>query len=84
MRKNCAGCKNLGMAKHFNGLAIPFCKAAGEAVVPHSATDIGELKCEVVFWRVPEFCVLPDDEVDKTEDRQPEKHWTTEKHSMVK
>lgn len=76
LRRTCAGCENLVKTEIEMAGVVWSCK--GKTVVPHhTESDNPEDEWVTTFWRVPKWCPLPDEGVDKSDDLQPRKHWQT-------
>lgn len=69
-RPTCAGCPNLIIIDNISSWQAG-CKAT-DTVVPHWMNPDA-----VTFWRVPEYCPLPDTEVEKRAKSQPKRKWVT-------
>lgn len=80
MRYTCAGCENLIKLPGFGNSHIFGCDKTG-FVVPHSADF---QKNEVIFWRIPIYCPLPDSEVRKSEKLAAKKHWVKVSPAEIK
>jgi hypothetical protein len=84
MRKTCKGCEHLmNSADNQSKRIAPvfFCgitKEKRQFCIPHGC-DTNEDEFSAVFFRVPLFCPLPDNEVQKRADPLPVQQWEKEK-----
>jgi hypothetical protein len=57
---------------------IMYCEST-QNVVPHSGSRSEDGKnWELTFWRVPTSCPLPDNQVEKSENKAPQSDWVTD------
>ena len=78
----CGNCKHVKFG-NMGGLATAYCDALRQQfIVPHQASlEHGRGSDSLVtFWRVPNFCPRPDDEVLKSEEQVPATQWV---HSKI-
>jgi hypothetical protein len=74
-RDTCGDCPHLHIEWMMN-IALPGCgKTSPLLVVPHHMVNAGGGKTVATFWRVPEFCPLPDEDVKKSSDKAPQRNW---------
>ena len=82
-RYSCGGCDSLKLVD-IDGMGFFFGCAKTECVIPHHLhRDNPSESWEVIFWRIPLECPLPDSEVVKSADRAPQKHWTRERIELT-
>lgn len=75
-RKTCAGCPHLAKNKDsgLNFLVFYCGNSERGTVIPHRVEGKPD-GWDCTFWRVPEFCELPDDEVLKSPKQAPKSEW---------
>jgi hypothetical protein len=74
-RDTCADCPHLKI-EWMVGIALPGCgKTSPMLVVPHHMVNAGGGEVKSTFWRVPEFCPLPENEVTKRVEKAPQDKW---------
>lgn len=78
-RRTCGGCNNL-KRQDIDGMGFIFGCEKTECVVPHHLHRDNPAKSwEVIFWRVPQECPLPDTKVLKSATRAPQRYWVKER-----
>lgn len=83
-RHTCGGCEQLKRID-IDGMGIVFGCRKTECVVPqHVHRDSPDKRWEVIFWRVPLECPLPDSQVVKSAQKAPQKYWVKEQIKLMR